>query len=63
MRQPDRDIVRALPLFGDMNEANFNKLTTAAVLHGFPQHVKLITEGNLPDFLHILIQGSVEMFE
>ena len=62
MRQPDWDIVRALPLFCDMNERNFNKLTTAAFLQNFPQHVKLITEGNLPDFLHILIQGSVEMF-
>jgi len=62
VRQPDWDIVRALPLFCDMKERNFNELTAAAVLQSFPQHLELITEGNLPDFLHILIQGSVEMF-
>jgi CRP/FNR family transcriptional regulator, transcriptional activator FtrB len=62
VRQPDWDIVRALPLFCDMNEENFNELTAAGVLQSFPPHEELITEGNFPDFLHILLQGSVEMF-
>ncbi len=45
-----------------MSEDNFKKLTTAAVLQQSQQHVELITEGNLPHFLHIVIQGSVEVF-
>jgi CRP/FNR family transcriptional activator FtrB len=62
LRQSDLDIVRALPLFCSMSEENFNTLTTNAVLQYFPQHVELITEGSLPHFLHIVVQGSVEMF-
>jgi CRP/FNR family transcriptional regulator, transcriptional activator FtrB len=62
VRQLDWDIVHTLPLFSSMSDANFNKLTTAAVLQCFPQHVELIIEGSLPDFLHIVVQGSVEMF-
>lgn len=62
MHHSDLAIVRALPLFCSMREDNFSKLTTAAVLQEFPQHVELINEGNLPRFLHIVIQGSVEMF-
>jgi CRP/FNR family transcriptional activator FtrB len=45
-----------------MNAANFDELISAAFLQRFPAHVTLITEGNLPDFLHIVIEGSVELF-
>lgn len=62
MRHSDLAIVRALPLFSSMSEDNFNKLMSAAVLQEFQQHVELITEGNLPHFLHIVVQGSVELF-
>ena len=55
MRQSDWKVIRALPLFCDMSEANFDELVSAAFLQRFPQHVTLITEGNLPDFLHIEI--------
>lgn len=62
MRKPDWNVVRTLPPFCSMSEHNFKTLTAAAVLQSFPQHAELITEGNTPDFLHIAIQGSVEMF-
>src|SRR3990172_8960898 len=45
-----------------MSEANFDELVSAAFLQRFPQHVTLITEGNLPDFLHIVVEGSVELY-
>lgn len=45
-----------------MSEDNFEKLTAAAVPQQYQQNVELIIEGNLPHFLHIVIQGSVEMF-
>jgi CRP/FNR family transcriptional regulator, transcriptional activator FtrB len=62
MRQTDRKLIRALPLFHDMSEENFAELLNAAFLQRFPQHTMLITEGDLPDFLHIVVDGSVEMF-
>ncbi len=62
MRQSDWKLIRALPLFCDMSEANFEQLVRAAFLQRFPQHTALINEGDLPDFLHIVVEGSVEMF-
>ena len=62
MLQSDRDIVRALPLFCNMEENNFNKLIDAAELHRVPQHAMLITEGTLSNFLYVVIDGSVELF-
>jgi CRP/FNR family transcriptional activator FtrB len=55
-------MVRALPLFRDMEENNFNNLMAAAELQHVPHHVTLILEGTLPDFLHVVIDGSVEIF-
>jgi CRP/FNR family transcriptional activator FtrB len=34
----------------------------SSFLRRFPQHVTLINKGDLPDFLHIVIEGSVELF-
>ena len=62
MRQSDWKVIRALPLFRDMAEANFDELVSAAFLQRFPQHVTLINEGGMPDFLHIVVEGSVELY-
>lgn len=62
MRKTDWNLIRALPLFADMSETHFDALMNAAFLQRFPQHVALITEGDLPDFLHIVVEGSVELF-
>ena len=62
MRPSDRKLVRALPLFSGMSEANFTELLNAAFLQRFPQHVTLIHEGDPPDFLHIVVDGTVELF-
>jgi CRP/FNR family transcriptional activator FtrB len=62
MRQNEWKLVRALPLFQDVSEAHFEELVSAAFLQRFPQGVTLITEGDLPDFLHIVVDGTVELF-
>lgn len=62
MRQSDCKLIRALPLFCGMSEKNFDELLSAAFLQRFPQRVALITEGSLPDFLYVVIEGSVEIF-
>ncbi len=62
MRRSDRDLARALPLFCNVSAAHFDRLMNAAFLQQFPPHVVLIEEGNLPDFLHIVEDGTVELF-
>ena len=62
MRLAEWKLVRALPLFKDMREAQFKRLMGAAFLQRFPERMTLIKEGELPDFLHIVVEGSVELF-
>jgi len=62
VRRSDRNLVRALPLFSEVSAAHFDALMNAAFLQRFPEHVVLIDEGTLPDFLHIVVDGTVELF-
>lgn len=62
LRLSDRDLVRAAPLFRDVDETRFDGLMDAAVAQRVPAHVVLIEEGRLPDFLHIVVEGTVELF-
>jgi CRP/FNR family transcriptional regulator, transcriptional activator FtrB len=62
VRQADWKLIRALPLLRDMSDANSEKLIGGAFLQRFPLHTVLINEGDLPDSLHIVVDGSVEMF-
>jgi CRP/FNR family transcriptional activator FtrB len=38
------------------------ELVRAAFLQRFPAHVVLITEGERADFLHVVVEGAVELF-
>jgi len=62
MRANDVGLVRGLDLFSEMDEANFDALIQAAFLQRFPPQVQLITEGDPADFLHVMVDGSVELF-
>ena len=62
MRKTDRDSIHALPLFKNATAGHFDELVNAALLQKFPAHVALINEGDLPDFLHVVVEGAVEMF-
>jgi CRP/FNR family transcriptional regulator, transcriptional activator FtrB len=62
MRRSDIDLVRELPLFRDTTEHHFNALMSAALLQKFPARTTLIREGELPDFLHLVVEGAVELF-
>lgn len=62
MRQADLKLIRQLPLFSEMTQTHFAVLVQAALLQRFPEHVLLIQEGERPDFLHVLIEGAVELF-
>src|SRR5262245_61183456 len=62
MRRADIELIRGLPLFREMTAPHFDTLMKAALLQKFPERVTLIHEGELPDFLHILVEGTVELF-
>jgi CRP/FNR family transcriptional activator FtrB len=62
MRDADAEIVRALPLFSGMQQAHFETLIGAGYLQRFPRRVVLVHEGQRPDFLHVLVEGSIEFF-
>lgn len=62
MRIAEVTLVRSLPLFLEMSGAHFESLTATALLQRFPAHVELIREGEFPDFLHVVVEGKVELF-
>ncbi len=57
MRQAENHLVRSLPLFANVSEKHFDELMSTAFLQRFPQGITLIREGDLPDFLHIVVEG------
>ena len=62
MPHSDWDSVRAAPLFASMSDANFRVLRDATVVHRLPKNAALLKEGERPRFLHLLVEGSVELF-
>lgn len=62
MRPDDIPEIRTLDLFRNMSDESFVDLVRGAYVQTFPPQVQLITEGDYPDFLHIVLTGSVEMF-
>lgn len=62
MRREDIDLVRSLPLFAGVSEDHLDNLLRGAFLQRFPSHVELIREGEPADFLHVMIEGLVEIF-
>lgn len=61
MRSDDLPTVRALDLFAAMSEESFDLVMQGAFLQWFPPQVTLIEEGSAADFLHVVVEGSVEM--
>lgn len=62
MRTQEIQQLRELPLFSDMSQENLERLLDAALLQQFPAGVVLIHENTRADFLHVLIDGLVEIY-
>lgn len=62
MREDDLHRVRELPLFEAMEPERFDTMLEAAYLQSFPESVELIREGEPADFLHVVVEGAVELF-
>jgi CRP/FNR family transcriptional regulator, transcriptional activator FtrB len=54
--------LKSLPLFSEMAAESFESLLDVALLQQFPTGVVLIHEGQSADFLHVLVDGLVEIF-
>lgn len=62
LREDDQILVKNLQLFAGMDDDHFADLMRVAYLQAFPPQIQLITEGEPADFLHIVVEGSVELF-
>lgn len=62
MRPEDLGETRQLPLFRNMLQANFAALMQAAYAQRFPSGLELIRQGERADFLHVVVEGSVELY-
>ena len=62
MRPEDLPEIRRLPLFRNMLQANFDELMRGAYAQNFPAGLELIQQGEPADFLHVVVEGSVELF-
>lgn len=54
--------LKNLPLFSEMKAESLESLLDAALLQQFPTGVILIHEGEPADFLHVLVDGLVEIY-
>lgn len=54
--------LKSLPLFSEMTAQSLESLLDAALLQQFPTGVTLIREGDQADFLHVLVDGLVEIY-
>jgi len=62
MPESYRQEIRDLALFADMDQTNFRTLMRGAYVQTFPPRIDLISEGESPDFLHIAVSGSIDLF-
>lgn len=62
MRDEIIEDLRMIPLFTDIGIESLRHLTHGALLQRFPRGTELFPQGEQPDFLHVLIDGSVELY-
>jgi CRP/FNR family transcriptional regulator, transcriptional activator FtrB len=62
LRENDHQIVRTLGLFAGMSDDSFARLLRGSFLQRFPAKVQLVSEGEPADFLHVAVEGRVELF-
>ena len=62
MRAHELTQLKSLPLYSEMASESLESLLETALLQQFPSGVVLIHEGESADFLHVLVDGLVEIF-
>lgn len=61
MRSNDVPKVRSLPMFANVSDDTFSRVTGGAYLQRFPANTTLLLEGDPVDFLYVLLEGQVEL--
>lgn len=61
MRIEERPEIARLPLFREMDEAKRERVFAGSFLQVFPPQLTLFELGQHPDFLHVLVDGLVEL--
>jgi CRP/FNR family transcriptional activator FtrB len=62
LRAHELQQLKSLQLFSEMTAQSLERLLDAALLQQFPTGVTLIREGEPADFLHVLVDGLVEIY-
>lgn len=62
MRIEDESLAAGLPFLRGVADHCVKELLKGAYLQRFPAHVELLTQGQPADFLHIVVEGQVEIF-
>src|SRR4051794_31819420 len=62
MRRQNAAAIRQLPLLNGIGNDTFAELIEGSFLQHFPPGVVLIQENDPADFLHVVVEGLVEMF-
>lgn len=62
MRPEDLEEARRHPLFAGVGPAVLADMLRGAFLQRFPAHVELARDGEPADFLHLIVEGQVELF-
>ena len=61
MHDDEKPDLRRLPLFREMMTPTFDSLMRIAYSQTFPPQLELIKQGEYADFLHVVIEGTVEL--
>lgn len=62
LKQDDLTLVRSLPMFAQVTEAQLISLARRGSLQRYPRGTLLFQEGDQADFLMVLLEGGVELF-
>ena len=62
MRDDEIEEVRRLSLFAGVDPSRTEAMLRSSFLQRFPAHVELAREGDQADFLHVVVDGQVEVF-
>lgn len=62
MRIGEKPEIARLPLFRDMDDARRERIFSGSFLQVFPPQLTLFETGQQADFLHVLVDGLVELY-
>lgn len=62
MRAEEAEVARRLPIFNGVSQENVDAILKASYLQRFPAHVELLREGDPADFLHVVVDGQIEVY-